>query len=152
MDWIRTLRRLALEQAAGGAAGKQDLPQFGVEGLHDAMAGDGFVEDVLDFRELVLAGAGAGAHLTANFARGGDDDRNEEDERPTEDATEANDKDESDQEGEELLQEFADDGADRECTRSTSLISVERMVPVACLWKKLEERLMVASRDDCAGR
>ena len=31
------------------------------------------------------------------------------------------------------------------CTRSTSLMSVERIVPVACLWKKLEELFMMVS-------
>jgi hypothetical protein len=36
-------------------------------------------------------------------------------------------------EGEELLQKFAEHRADRVLHRSTSLMSVERMVPVACL-------------------
>src|SRR5208282_429746 len=36
----------------------QNLPQLGAEGLDDAVAGYGFMQDVLDFRKLVLAGAG----------------------------------------------------------------------------------------------
>ena len=66
---MRTLRRLARNRRRGGLLEAQNLPQLGVEGLHDAIAGDGFVEDVLNLGELVLAGAGAGAHFAADLAR-----------------------------------------------------------------------------------
>ena len=55
--------QVGAEQPLGGLLETQYLPQFGVECLDDAVAGDGFVENVLNFGKLVLAGSGAGADL-----------------------------------------------------------------------------------------
>ena len=108
MDWMRTLRRLARNRRRAALLEAQDLPEFGVECLHDAVAGDGLVQDVLDLGELVLAGAGAGAHFAANLARRGDDHRNKQQQRPAQMAAQRDHQHEADDEGEELLQEFAD--------------------------------------------
>ena len=51
--------QVGAEEPAGGLLEAQRLPQLHVEGFHDAVAGDGFMEDVLDLGELVLAGPGA---------------------------------------------------------------------------------------------
>ena len=46
--------QVGLEQAPGGFAEAPRLPGFHAERLHDAHAGDGFVQDVLDLGQLVL--------------------------------------------------------------------------------------------------
>ena len=55
--------QVGAEQALGGLLEAQNLPQLGVEGLHDAVAGDGLMQNVLNLGQLVLPGAGAGAHF-----------------------------------------------------------------------------------------
>ena len=89
---MRTLRRLARNRRRGRFLEAQNLPQLGVEGLDDAIAGDGFMQDVLNLGELVLTGAGAGAHFPADLARGGDDHRNEQHQRPAEVSAKLDDK------------------------------------------------------------
>ncbi len=91
----------------------QNLPQFRVEGLDDAIAGNRFMQDVLNLGQLVLPGAGAGADFPADFACGGNHDRNEQKQRPTEMAAQADHEHHPHQKGKELLQEFADHRADR---------------------------------------
>ena len=61
MDWMRTLRRLARNRRRAAFLKRSISHNLGVEGLHDAVAGDCLVQNVLNFGELVLAGAGAGA-------------------------------------------------------------------------------------------
>ena len=56
------------EETARGLAEAEQLPELHVEGFDDAVAGDGFVQDVLDFGELVLAFAGGLADAAADFA------------------------------------------------------------------------------------
>ena len=101
------------EQAAGRFLEAQNLPQFGVEGLDNAVAGDGFMQNVLYLGKLVLPGAGALADGAANAARRSNHDRDKEQQCPTETASQRNDKGHGGKEGEELLQELADNGADR---------------------------------------
>ena len=57
MAWMRTAAQVGAEEAAGGLLEAQHLPKLHVEGFDDAVAGDGFVQDVLDLGELVLAAA-----------------------------------------------------------------------------------------------
>ena len=76
--------QVGAEQATGRFLEAQNLPQLGVERLHDAIAGDGFMQNVLNLGELVLTGAGAGANFPADLARGCDDHRNEQHQRPAE--------------------------------------------------------------------
>ncbi len=49
---------IGAQQPRGGILKAQNLRQLRVECLHDAMPGHRFMQDVLDFRELVLARAG----------------------------------------------------------------------------------------------
>ncbi len=87
--------------------------KLGVEGLDDAVAGDGFMQDVLDLGKLVLSGAGAGAHFAADLARGSDHHGNKQQQRPAEVSAESDDQHQPDNEGKELLQELAEHRADR---------------------------------------
>ena len=105
--------QVGAKEPLGSLLEAQDLPQLGVEGLYDAVAGNGFMQNILDFGQLVLAGASARAHLAANLARGGDHDGNEEQKRPAELPAKADDKDQSHDKGEKLLQKLADDRAER---------------------------------------
>ena len=60
--------QVGAEQALGRILEAQNLPQLGVERLHDAVAGHGLVQNVLNLGQLVLPGAGAGAHFAADAA------------------------------------------------------------------------------------
>ena len=105
--------QVGAEQAAGGFLEAQNLPQLAAEGLHDAVAGHGFMQDVLNLSQLVLPGASAGAHFPADLARRGNHHGHKQQQRPTELSSVIDDESEPDHEGEELLQEFAHDRADR---------------------------------------
>ena len=91
----------------------KDFPNFCIEGLDDAIAGHRFMQDVLNFRQLVLPGAGAGAHIAANLARRNHHHGNKQEERQAEMAAVVDHHRQAAQEGEELLQELADHRADR---------------------------------------
>ncbi len=58
------------------------LPGLHAEGLHNANAGDGFVQQVMDFGELVLPFASGGADPVSNPAGGQDDERHENNQAP----------------------------------------------------------------------
>ena len=105
--------QIGAEQPASGRLEAQNLPQFGIEGLHDAIAGDGLMQDVLNLRKLILAGACTRPHFAADFARGCDDDGNEQHQRPAKLSAQANNEDQAHNKGEKLLQEFADHGTER---------------------------------------
>ncbi len=78
----RDRAQVGAEQAAGRRAEAGDLPVLHAEGFHDAVAGDGFVQDVLDFGQLVLPAARGAAHPAADFARRINDDGNEQQQHP----------------------------------------------------------------------
>ena len=50
----RTERRLAWKSRRAASLKRVSLPELHREGLHDAIAGDGLVQDVLDLGQLVL--------------------------------------------------------------------------------------------------
>ncbi len=77
--------QVGAEQALGRILEAQNLPQLGIERFHDAVAGHGFVQNVLNLGQLVLAGARARAHLPADLARRGDHHGNKQHERPAQD-------------------------------------------------------------------
>jgi hypothetical protein len=91
--WARTERRLARKSRRAAF-------------FDDAVAGDGLVQDVLDFGELVLAAARGLAYAAANLARGADHNGQEDEQDPGEFAAVADDHDDGEDEGEELLQEL----------------------------------------------
>ena len=70
------------EQSLGRATKAVHLPPLHAESLDDAVARDGFVQDVLDLRQLVLPGACGGAHAAADATRGGDNDRHKQQQHP----------------------------------------------------------------------
>ena len=65
-----------IENDEGRLAAKLHGELLQAGGLDDAVAGHRLMEDVLDLRQLVLTGAGAGAHLAADLARRGEHDGN----------------------------------------------------------------------------
>src|SRR6187402_3504 len=94
------------EEAARGCTEARHLPAFHAEGLHDAVARDGFIQDVLDLCELVLAASSRLAHATTDPPRRRDDDGNEKQKDPRHAATN-NDRDRDHKnEGEDLLEKF----------------------------------------------
>ncbi len=97
------------EEAFGGAAEALDLPALHAEGFDDAVAGDGFVEDVLDLGELVLPLARGAADAAADFAGGEQDDGDEEEDDPGEPAAVDDDDAGEEEEGEDLLERVAED-------------------------------------------
>ncbi len=105
--------QVGAEQAPGGALETKDFPKLCVERLHDAITGNGLVQDVLDFGELVLAGAGAGSHGPAYPARGGDHHRDKQHQRPAKPSAERNHQRNCGHKCEELLEEIAQHRADR---------------------------------------
>ena len=126
--------QVGAEEAAGRLLEAQNLPQLGVEGLHDAVAGDRFMQNVLNLGQLVLAGAGAGAHFAADLARGGDDHGNKQQQRPAQLPAQLDDQAPARRRKvKNCCRKSPITELTAVCTRSTSLISVERMVPVACL-------------------
>ena len=110
---MRTLRRLARNSRRAAVLEAQYLPQLGVEGLHDAVAGDGLMQDVLNLGQLVLPGAGARPHLAPDFARRSNHHRDKQQQRPAQFSAQADDQHQADEEREKLLEELADHGADR---------------------------------------
>ena len=51
--------QIGAEKTLGGLLEAQNLPQFSIEGLDDAVAGYSLMKNILNFGELVLSGAGA---------------------------------------------------------------------------------------------
>ena len=110
---MRTLRRLARNSRLAARL-KRRISQISVlKRLHDAIARDGFVQDVLNLGQLVLAGARAGADFPADLARRGDHHWNEQHQRPAQMAAETNYENDSDKESKELLKKLADHGTER---------------------------------------
>src|SRR5690348_6687020 len=83
------------------------LPLFHAERFHDAVAGNGFVEQVVDVGQLVLTAAGGVAHPPANPARGKNHERDKQDQDPGQLAAQHDDHAGDKDEGEHLLQEFS---------------------------------------------
>src|ERR1035438_4672156 len=105
--------QVGAEKAARRGLKAENLPQLGVEGLDNAVAGYRFVQDVLNLCKLVLSGAGAGTDFAADLARGGDDHGNKEQQRPAEISAQSNHENQPDDECEELLKELAEYGTER---------------------------------------
>ncbi len=95
-----------MEEAARRFLEAGQLPEFHREGLHDAIAGDGLVQDVLDLGQLVLPMAGGVANATPHTACGADHHRNEDDQHPGQLAAHDDNNACRKDQGEELLQEF----------------------------------------------
>src|ERR1022692_967512 len=74
--------QVGAEQAARRSAKAGNLPLLAVEGLYDAVAGNGLVQDVLDLGKLVLSMPGSAADTGADLARGINDHGNEQQQHP----------------------------------------------------------------------
>ena len=60
--------QIGAEQPLRRGAEARNLPGLHAEGFDDAVAGDGFVQNVLDVGQLVLAAPRGGAHPAADLA------------------------------------------------------------------------------------
>jgi hypothetical protein len=87
----------------------QQLPKLHVEGFNDAVAGDGFVQDVLNVGELVLPAARGAANIAADAEDRSGGDQAEERQNPRQAPTERDHDDHHEGEREELLQEIRQD-------------------------------------------
>jgi hypothetical protein len=70
------------EQPSRGGAEALHLPVLHPERFDDAVAGDGFVQNVLDLGQLVLSAARRAAHLPADFSRRIQNHGNEQQQHP----------------------------------------------------------------------
>ena len=94
------------EQALGRRLEARRLPDLHAEGFDDAIAGDGFVQDVLNLGQLVLPAPGGAAHLASNLARAEHDDRHKQQQNPRQLAAHRNDQRGGKQKDEKLLQKL----------------------------------------------
>src|SRR5262249_28310657 len=101
--------QIRTKQALRRLAEAGEFPVLHAESFYDAVAGDGLVQDVLDFRQFVLAAAGGVAHPAPDFRGGNDDEGDKQQQQPRQLLALENDHAHGEQEGEELLQEFGQD-------------------------------------------
>ena len=87
----------------------QQLPELHVESFHDAIAGDGLVQDVLNVGELVLAAAGSAAHIAADAEDRAHSNEPEDREDPGQAPAERDHDNHHEGEREGLLQEVGED-------------------------------------------
>src|SRR5208337_3413382 len=57
------------KQLLRGLAKARNLPRFHAEGFYDPVAGDGFLQDVLNVRQLILPAAGGMADAASDLDR-----------------------------------------------------------------------------------
>ena len=146
-----TERRLALEQAPRCLAEAPGLPCLHAEGLHDADAGDGLVQDVLDLGQLVLSVARGRAHpspmrLAEAITKGTKISSTQLSLPRTKTTTPMKMKVKN------CCRNSASTVDMANCTRSMSLTIADSSVPVEYFWKNATERRRVARKDHCAGR
>ena len=98
--------QIGAKQPLGRRGKARILPPLHAEGLHNAVAGDGLVQNVLDIGQLVLPGAGPVTHLPADACPGKNDERNKQQQQPGEFPAQLGRHDSSKNQDEELLQEF----------------------------------------------
>src|SRR5262249_50746900 len=78
--WDRA--QIRAKQALRRLAEAGEFPVLHTEGFYDAVAGDGLVKDVLDFREFVLAATGGVAYSTPDFRGRNDDEGDKQQQQP----------------------------------------------------------------------
>ena len=95
--------QIGFEQTPRSLTEAPHLPGLHAEGLHNANAGNGFVQQVMDFGELVLPFASGGADPISNPAGRQDYERHENDQDPGQPAAQSDDHDGGEEEGKKLL-------------------------------------------------
>ena len=98
--------QVGFEQPPPSIAEATRLPSFHRKGFHDAYARDGFLQDVLDLSQLVLAAAGRSAHAVADPSGRHHHDRDEDDEHPRQTPPQQDHNAGGKKEGKKLLQKF----------------------------------------------
>jgi hypothetical protein len=78
-DGLRTHGpQVGAEQPSCRIAEAQHFPSFHVECFYDPIAGDGFVQDILNFRKLILPCTRGGAHAAPDSSSGRNNHGNEQ--------------------------------------------------------------------------
>ena len=98
--------QVGFEQPPRSIAEAARLPGLHRKSLHDAHAGDGFLQNVLDLRQFVLAAARSGAHAMTNPSRCHHHHRHKDDKHPGQPSAQQHDHAGGEKEGEKLLQKF----------------------------------------------
>ena len=133
----RDRTQIRAEQTAVRPCESGQSPSLHVEGLHDPVAGDGLVQNVLNFRQLVLSVARGVADAAADLPRRKYDDWHEEQQDPGELASEIIPPPAAtERKVKNCCRNSASTLDMANCTRSMSLMMVESNVPVVCFWKK----------------
>ena len=128
------------EKAGGCFAEPGNFPVFRVEGLHDPVAGDAFVQNVLNFRQLVLAMPRGVTHARTDLARREHNHGDEQKQYPRKISAQNHDQAAVKMKVKNCCRNSASTVDMAYCTRSTSLMMVESSVPVVCLEKNAAER------------
>jgi hypothetical protein len=106
------------------------FPRFHIEGFHDAVAGNGFVQNVLHVGQLILSAPGRAADAAADLARRKNDERDEEQQRPGQlPAQHHHQHGGKDRKVKNCCRNSASTLDMAYCTRSMSLMMVEIRVP-----------------------
>ena len=94
------------EEPLGSLAKARHLPGLHAEGLYDPVAGDGFLQDVLDVGQFVLPAARGVPHPASDLSRRVDDERDKQQQHPGKFPPQHDHRDGGEQKGKELLQKF----------------------------------------------
>src|ERR1035438_6771977 len=101
--------QVGAKQSLRGGAESRYFPRLHAEGLDDAVAGDGLVQNVLDIGQLVLAATRSRPNTAADANCRENDEGNKQQEHPSKLPPQKYHQDCGKDEGEELLQELGQD-------------------------------------------
>jgi hypothetical protein len=131
-----TDRRLARKQALRRLAESRHFPRFHAEGLHDAVAGDGLMQNVLHVGQLVLPACVWSTDAAADAHGRENDDWDKQQQHPGQLAAQNDTRTAVKINVKNCCRNSASTLDMANCTRSMSLMMVEIRVPVVCFWKK----------------
>src|SRR5262249_49145852 len=96
------------KEAAGGFLELRDFKALHAEGFYDAIAGDGFLNDLAELTETRLAALGGATDFPAELTDGKDDERQENDRVKRHAPVESDDDSDEDDEREALAKEIGE--------------------------------------------
>ena len=99
--------QVSAQETLCGSAKAGYLPRFHAECFHNAIARNGFVQDILDFGQLVLSAAGGVADAAANLGGGKQNRGKKKNQHPSKFAAQQDHGGNRENQGEHLLEEFS---------------------------------------------
>jgi hypothetical protein len=99
--------QIRIEESARRRSETVRFPRFHAEGFHNPIAGDRFVQDILNIGQLVLPFASGMSDPATYSSSGINDERHKQNQHPSQAATQQNHNTGGEKEGEQLLQEFS---------------------------------------------